>query len=234
MKLSIENISDLNKQAITCMMRQDSRWDALVLFQRALLLLKSSASLSVNLMNKGKWKTSYKIRAGLVGEVDRKDRQLDDCVFGFCGLAFDFSWDGHFTENSCLTQDDLNIMLGVLLFNLSSAHHYMGLRSGRSSDLCNALNFYQLALLTLENVTEDKCLENAAMILLMCSIYNNMGHIHSYFRNLAETKSCLECLKSLLLSEESLAYELYEKQYIFFMQYLLINPEEQFCLAPAA
>jgi hypothetical protein len=87
------------------------------------------------------------------------------------------------------------ILSAVFLYNIGLAHHLEALRNGESKILVNAINFYALAhqQLTVEQPSLDgkrqlKQEKNSNLALL--ALLNNMGHIHTVFRDYEAIKLC--------------------------------------------
>jgi hypothetical protein len=124
-------------------------------------------------------------------------------------------------------------MLAVLLYNMAVANHQLGLKLGVSSKISRALHLYQLSLTTLENLAEDSGFDGA-LLLLLCGLYNNMGHCHAFFFERHDTVCCIEWLQTILHAEEFATEFICEEEYDFFSQYLLLRSDEKLCVAPAA
>ena len=43
------------------------------------------------------------------------------------------------------------------------------------------------------------------MVLILLTLWNNMGHIHSYFFNMDQAKICLKSLQDLMQREEEIS-----------------------------
>jgi hypothetical protein len=136
-------------------------------------------------------------------------------------------------------------LLALLFFNMAVAHHHVGLRQGKSSELQTALYLYELAFSMVEG-SRRMALGDRQVLLL--AIYNNMGHCHSCFCNTDATQACVEWIqkifwayppaarqqqassKSTTSTKSSL--ELFDLE--FFVQYMPLRPREQGSIASAA
>lgn len=155
-----------------------------------------------------------------------------DCPFLVYSKALTFPS----TEKNCncsLDKKTQNVMLGVLLYNMGNAHHQLALKLGETSRFPRALRLYQLAYTAIENLSEEKGFDDD-LTLLLCALFNNMGHIHSVFYEQQETRVCLEWLQSILHKEQFSTASICEEDFAFFFDYLLFTPEEIFCFAAAA
>jgi hypothetical protein len=111
----------------------------------------------------------------------------------------------------------------------------MGLKYGRSWHFAKAMRFYELSFSTTESIIEEYRFDSH-LILLLCSLYNNMGHIYARSYDMEETKFCLEWLQNTVNAEEfSTCNSMCDEDYCFFSQYLMFGSTEQhFSSAPAA
>jgi hypothetical protein len=231
-KCPLHEIIRLNGEATACMQVPRRLDDAVPLFQKALALLKVEAA-------KPNDETDHNdiVVAQLGGEVKMGNTDpSNDGVFSYSRHTFSFTCQDESAKGeSSFSEKDQNVMLSILLYNLASSHHQVGLLYGRSHELSIALRLYHLVVSTLANIGGDtSSFEDEVLLLLLCSLYNNIGHIHSCFQEADEAKFCLEWLQNVLQSEKTLYSKGYEKEYIFFFQYLVLSPDEQFCLASAA
>jgi hypothetical protein len=120
-------------------------------------------------------------------------------------------------------------------YNLGSAYHGMGIKYGRSYHFTKAMRFYELSFCTIESITEEYGFDSH-LVLLLCSLYNNMGHIYARSNDVKEVKFCLEWLQRTVNTEEfSACTSISEEDFCFFSQYLMFGSTEQhFSSAPAA
>ena len=233
----VEDIKRLNDEAVAAMSQQGRQEDSLRLIQKALGMLRTVAvSAPSSLHASDCCAERPTIAASIQGDaIQLKDDPTVDSVFAFCSRTFSFEWQADPDDPDVLSQRDQNAILSVLLYNLSSVHHHLGLSEGRSADFINALKLYQLTITTMENISADTSgFDDEVLVILLCCLYNQMGHIHAYFQEVDETKFCLEWIQSMLYTEEPFCSEFYQEEYSFFHQYLLLSPQEQFSLAPAA
>ena len=121
-------------------------------------------------------------------------------------------------------------------YNLGNMSQRMGIKSGKSWQFAKAMRFYELSYSTIENMIQDFGGYDCNLILLLCSLYNNMGHIYARSNDAEERQFCLEWLQRTVNAEEFMACTvLSEEDCCFFSQYLMFTaPSKQFSTAPAA
>jgi len=98
-------------------------------------------------------------------------------------------------DSSMYTAMNYHLLTGVVLYNMGLGCHISGLRTHCSGFLSKAYECYSLAHATL--VSQVECVESSSYLLslVFLAIANNIGHIHSYFRNLQEVRTCSEELE---------------------------------------
>jgi tetratricopeptide (TPR) repeat protein len=79
--------------------------------------------------------------------------------------------------------DDTSV---VLLYNLAFINHWRAVHLGLSKDLPKALKLYKMAI---EIISESRSTN-----ILLCAIWNNMGHIHIQLFHLDEARACFSRL----------------------------------------
>ena len=138
-----------------------------------------------------------------------------------------------------------NQLLVLLFFNMAVAHHHLGLRLGKSSELQIALQLYELAFSMVEG-SRQVALGDQQVLLL--AIYNNMGHCHSCFSNTAAMQACVDWIQKIFWafppavrrqqpnsSKSTTTTTMLEISDLeFFVQYTPLRPSQQGNLAPAA
>ena len=98
------------------------------------------------------------------------------------------------------------------------------------------MRFYELSFSTIENVLEDIGYDST-LGLMMCSLYNNMGHIYARVNDVEESQFCLEFLQRTVKAEEFNDDNMIcEEDCGFFSQYLMFcaSTTEHFRTARAA
>ncbi|CAB9528370.1 unknown protein [Seminavis robusta] len=154
-------------------------------------------------------------------------------------------WDGSFSFNNSLfllpteymyPKDSVSLVTMVLLFNLGSIRHQLGLVVGSSLELQRAMKLYELALASLENI--PACGDWNSMVWRMqCCLCNNMGHVFEQNGNFQQSSRCLEWLIDTLdgmhdwySGEGDLDYDDLD----FYYPYFGMPKERWFNSAPAA
>lgn len=104
---------------------------------------------------------------------------------------------------------------------------------GKTWQFKKALRFYNLSLATVEN-TLDEFGFDENLVLLLCSLYNNIGFIHAKTHNHQETKDCLAWLQRAVCAEQFSSAPMSDDDYCFFSLYLTFCSDTQFTTAAAA
>jgi hypothetical protein len=126
-------------------------------------------------------------------------------MFGFSGFAF--------ALKSTDTFEELMNASHIVLFNMGSVYHTLGLITGKMSCLHKAMGLYQM-LLRLINRPSEHHTETAAgatsgvgiplppcdHTLLELALYSNLCHLQSHFCNVEESHRYRMILRSLLLA----------------------------------
>jgi hypothetical protein len=135
-------------------------------------------------------------------------------------------------------------LLALLFFNIAVAHHHVGLRQGKSSELQTALHLYELAFSMVEG---SRRIALADQQVLLLAIYNNMGHCHSCFCNAEATQACVDWIQKIFWAfpptarqqqeppkstNTASSLDLFDLE--FFVQYMPLRPHEQGNIASAA
>ncbi|CAB9528367.1 expressed unknown protein [Seminavis robusta] len=128
-----------------------------------------------------------------------------------------------------------HMLLAVITYNLGTVSQRMGIQYGKSWHFAKAMRFYELSFSTIENVLQEYGFDGN-LIMLLCSLYNNMGHIHARSNDIEDTKFCLEWLQRTVNAEEfSNCNAMCDDDYCFFSQYLMFSStHNHFRSAPAA
>jgi len=126
----------------------------------------------------------------------------------------------------------------IVLYNTGLALHLKGMeddeiKTTQSQSLHLAAKFYTMALEVLE---ESSCQDGTSseVLLLLLSLYNNLGHIQCHFFNVKEAQQCVEWLRNLVNAKSVLLLPHLREEHSFFCLSLLIPPGSEFSLAPAA
>jgi len=174
------------------LMRQDKVDDALSCFRRAIRLV----------VQKVQNDSDYEVTpdATLSSETTISDSKTLSTFACFDGPEFDQYDDIFMLYRRALHYDpdssmhygmNYHILTGVLLYNLGLCYHILGLRTCSSALLSKGCEFYSLAHSTLATKVEcEKSPQSSLLSLAFLAIANNIGHIHSYFRNMHELQLC--------------------------------------------
>jgi hypothetical protein len=135
-------------------------------------------------------------------------------------------------------------LLALLFFNMAVARHHLGLRQGKSTELQAALHLYGLAFSVVEGSRQIALADQQVLLL---GLYNNMGHCHSCFGNVAATQACVVWIQKVFWAFPSAVRQQLELpksttttttlehfDLEFFLQYMHLRPCEQGILASAA
>lgn len=95
------------------------------------------------------------------------------------------------------------------------------------------MRFYKLSLATVETILEEYGFDET-LVLLLCSLYNNMGFIHAAVQNHQEMRVCLGWLQRTVGAEHFSWAPISDEEYSFFSLYLAFSPDTQFITAPVA
>lgn len=122
-----------------------------------------------------------------------------------------------------------NRISSVLLYNAGLSHHINAVRSGSSTELASALQFYRYAfsLLACSNEVRD---ENLLMLL---ALINNMGHIYANTFDSKASNHCMEMMQRFFAASEG-GDSLGECDSLFFYMNTFLVKMDQFSAAPAA
>jgi len=123
----------------------------------------------------------------------------------------------------------------VLLYNIGLSYHSKGVTKGGSKRLEYALEFYHLALTTLEESQElpvQECSEKARFIIL--ALLTNMAHIYSHFYESSEACTCRELIPELLAAVPFETTVMGEDEYVFFFMAIHVYNDINLVNAPAA
>lgn len=112
----------------------------------------------------------------------------------------------------------------------------MGIANGTTKHFRRAMKFYELSFSTIENVLQDLDYVDSNLVLLLCGLHNNMGHMYAFCNDTEESQFCLEWIQRTVVAEEFNECEVIcEEDCSFFSQYrMFCSPKEQFRSAPAA
>lgn len=183
----------------------------------------------------------------------------DDGVFAFYNRVFTLSrealnLDSHTENYICIGEgrqamdphlirlQHQNRMLVMLLYNMAVYHHTQGIERGKSSELSTALRLYELAFSLLETCYQDFAVGD--QVLLLLSLYNNMGHIHSYFCNTPHAQLCVLWIQRIFhfyymeqqlnSEQQDQQFSLAQEDFAFFFQYVPMSPDQEGSTAGAA
>ena len=149
-------------------------------------------------------------------------------VFTFFNRGFLFRCkDGQIDFSSPKVQSQIQ---ATVLFNMAISHHCEAIEKGNSKHLATALHLYELSYSVLRNAWEGDSLE--AVLLILMSVFCNMGFIASNVFDLERTRYCMEWLKSAISWKGSASLE--GDVYFFFFKNLSFVPMREPVLAPAA
>ena len=123
------------------------------------------------------------------------------------------------------------LCLAILLYNKGLLFHLEGIKTGDSKILSQALTCYGYAYYTIESPSRTYGFHDA--LLVVCSLFNNMGHIHSIQMNCEKTRQCLKWLQSIF-AHKAAKRVLYPGQYSYFFRYISVDSSRQLLVAPTA
>ena len=121
----------------------------------------------------------------------------------------------------------------VTAYNLGNISQQLAMKHEKDWQFRKAMRFYDLSFSTVENILQDYGFDEN-LVLLLCSLYNNMGYIHARAHNHQETKFCLDWLQRTVFADEFSDAPISDEDYCFFSLYLTFCSDKQFSTAPAA
>lgn len=157
---------------------------------------------------------------------DQSSTALEN-VFTFFNRAFRFSSHENLDFASLKTQSRIQ---STVLYNWALAIHCQAIECGSSKLLTAALHLYELSYSVLRDAWDGDRLE--PVLLLLMSLFCNMGYIASNMFDLERTRYCMEWLKSAISWKGSASLE--GDVYFFFFKNLSFVPMKEQVLAPAA
>jgi len=214
------------------LMRQDKVDDALNCFRRAMRLVVKK------LQNESDYEVTHDATSSpetTIGDsktfacFDGPELDQYDDIFMLYRRALHYV-----PDSSQHTGINYHILTGVLLYNMGLGYHILGLRTSRSGLLSKAYEFYSLAHSTL--ATEVQCEQSPQSCLLRLAslaIANNIGHIHSYFRNMHELQVCSDELAHQMNSGDPSISACDDEHRVFFLNICFYN-ESAVLAAPCA
>ena len=166
-----------------------------------------------------------------------------DCVPGFgpqstravADSTFEFSDRFFLLPSSCDDQspEDLSLLSFLVLYNMGTIRHQIGLCTGRSSELIKAIRMYAFAVSTVETLP----LGAISTVRVLCSLYNNMGHAYEQLGAFQYSQACMERLLNILHATQQSPHcdqMLTADDCDFYYQYFGMGPGKTFCAAPTA
>lgn len=122
----------------------------------------------------------------------------------------------------------------VLAYNYGLSRHLFGLKSGDSSQLAIAHDFYSIAYASLTSRGEFLAKLPISVNYCLLSTVNNIGHIHAYYRSIRKTAICSQelCLR-LASIQPPLSEESRDEYRVFYLNICLFR-ESDFASASAA
>ena len=122
-------------------------------------------------------------------------------------------------------------LLSMLLYNLGLSLHLQAVSTGKAAELKGAMDLYEMSFSVIETEWQHFVVED--LMLLLMGLFNNLGHIHSNFYNLAQRETCVAWLKALA-GHPTFHKLMQRKEYApFFMNLLVVVKQEQL-ISPAA
>ena len=224
-----QRVIQLNNQAIEVAI-EGYRKDGVVILQQALALLltvqeNNKVSVATRSCEQQRARRTYSV------PLSRKQcSQTFDDIFQFYDRAITFAEDDErFSTLSC--PRTCTHIQATILYNLGVICHKEAVCSGTSTmAFVNALQFYAGAYTSLES---SPILDDDA-ILLVLSLFNNMGHIHSSFMmDSGKTQLCVSWMQSTFAAPHT-HHALSPHDYDFFSQYISVPAESQLAISPAA
>jgi hypothetical protein len=154
-------------------------------------------------------------------------------------------WDGVFAFNSMLfllpaeleyQRENVALLTMVLLFNLGSIRHVIGLLNGSSVELARAMKCYEFASEFMEKIPMSLSTERQSFIFrVQCCVCNNMGHLCEQMGDFNECKCCLAWLLDVMQMHEKTASAATDYEYFdTYFAYYGIPEARWFTSAPAA
>jgi hypothetical protein len=120
----------------------------------------------------------------------------------------------------------------VLLYNAGLTYHRRAVSDGSTSMFVKALELYQMSKIFLEN-NANSGFYLIELDILLLALANNMGHCHSHFCNMTETRMCLEHMLTIFFRSESTVL-LTKDEYVFFYINILLGVGRKPIFAAAA
>jgi hypothetical protein len=247
LNMNIPNIIvDLNNRAVGCLL-QDNGNGSVAALQMAISTLQSHRD-----MEKAA-RTNFEIHATLTKEQSLLERPWDTTAMhsGHCHLASiplpllgrdseccgTFSIFNHaFTlsksaELVASVSNNYDRFLAMLLYNMGLSLHIQALRSGKSEELRGALDLYEMSFGVVEANWQLFHIDDLMLILM--ALFNNLGHINSFFYNVDQIQICIDWLR-VLAGHPAFLKLLQRDQYApFSLNILVVMKQTQRC-SPAA
>jgi len=217
------------------LMRQDKVDDALSCFRRAMRLIvktdhnDSDYKVMLNATSSSETTTSDSKTLCTFACFDGPEFDQYDDIFMLYRRALHYA-----PDSSMHTRTNYHILTGVLLYNMGLGYHILGLRTSISGFLSKAYELYSLAHSKLK--TDVKCKkspQSGLLSLAYLAIVNNIGHIHSYFRNMHELQICSDELTHRMNSGGSSISACDSEHKVFFLNVCYSN-ESAMLAAPCA
>ena len=149
-------------------------------------------------------------------------------------------FDQAFIAQSEMPIADINqdLTYAFILFNTGLALHIKGMterndKHASYNSLHLAVKFYKISLGVLEQGATGRG-NPTEIVLLLLSLFNNLGHICSHVADMKEALHCVQWLRSLVNAKSSLLLPHLREEHSFFTLSVLIPPGSEFALAPAA
>jgi len=149
----------------------------------------------------------------------------------------------HDFEDDAIQQQYIDkLSMIVMLYNVALCHHRVGVKYGntKSNEFKNALMTYNTVNSSITQLRNEygKNYDLLQYILLLTlALWNNMGHIHTYFYQQEESNKCLKCIRRVVLATKEYSPKLIfqnDSKIHFFFKNLIFCPVDVYSIAAAA
>jgi hypothetical protein len=228
-----QRVIQLNNEGIACAIK-GFRQDGVITLQQALaLVLTFQESTKVSVVRRNSEQQATRVAYSVPLLRNHCSKPFDD-IFQFYNRAITIAEDDErFSSMSC--PHSLTRIQTTILYNLGVFCHMEAVCSGSSTlAFANALQFYAGAYQVLESSCRVRGFPHDDALLLVLSLFNNMGHIHSSFMmDTEKTQQCVSWMQSTFAAPQT-QHVLTPEDYAFFSQYISVPAGAQLMISPAA
>jgi hypothetical protein len=228
-----QRVIQLNNEAIVCAIK-GFRQDGVTTLQQALaLVLTFQESNKVSAVRRCSGQQGKRVACSVSLLRSQCSKPFDD-VFQFFNRAITIAEDDE-RFSTLLCPHSLTRIQSTILYNLGVLCHMEAVCSGKSTlALTNSLQFYAGAYQVLESSCREFGFPYEDALLLVLSLFNNMGHIHSSFTMDSEkTQRCVSWMQSAFAAPQT-THVLAPEDFSFFSQYISVPAAAQLMISPAA